>query len=327
VIRLFGMRPEQALLERFSAELDALFGTDARLGVAVSGGPDSLALLVLAAAARPGKVEAATIDHGLRPEAHEEAAMVGQICERLGVPHSTLTARWNEIPQTAIQERARNQRYRLLGYWGEERGLGALATAHHADDQAETLLMRLSRGAGVRGLAGMRPRAVAPGSHLRLVRPLLSWRRSELERICADAGLSPAADPSNHDDRFERVRVRQAVAGLGWLDASALARSAANLADADDALDWAMKAEWKRSVRERFGAIIYSPGEAPAEIVRRTVARIVRKLATEGDTELRGRELDHLLGELRAGADATIRGVRCGGGRDWRFSVAPARRS
>jgi tRNA(Ile)-lysidine synthase len=155
---------------------------------------------------------------------------------------------------------------------------------------------------------------------------LLGWQRSQLEAICADAGLNPAADPSNGDDRFERVRVRQAIADLGWLDSSAMARSAAHLADADDALDWAMKTEWKRSVRERFGTTIYTPGEVPAEIARRTVARIIRKLATEGDPELRGRELDNLLSELKRGRDATLRGVRCSGGREWRFAPAPARR-
>ena len=172
----------------------------------------------------------------------------------------------------------------------------------------------------------MRPRSITHGSHIRLFRPLLGWRRLELEAICAGAGLAPAADPSNHDDRFERVRVRQAMTKLDWLDASALARSAAHLADAEDALDWAMKNAWKHSVHERFGTTTYSPGDAPAEIVRRTVARIVRKLATEGDPELRGREIDHLLGELREGRDATIRGVHCSGGREWRFAPAPARR-
>jgi tRNA(Ile)-lysidine synthase len=321
------MVPEQALVERFSADLEALVAPDTRIGLAVSGGPDSLALLLLAAAVRRGKIEAATIDHGLRPEAPDEAATVAGICERLDVPHSILTARWSELPETAIQERARHQRYKLLGYWAEERGLGALATGHHADDQAETLMMRLARGSGVRGLAGMRPRGVAPGSHIRLVRPLLGWRRFELEHICAEAGLTPIADPSNHDDRFERVRVRQALANRDWLDASSIARSAANLADADDALDWAAKTEWNHAVRERFGWIVYRPGQAPAEVLRRIVSRIIRKLATEGDPELRGRELDHLLGELGSGADATIRGVRCSGGREWRFTVAPARRS
>src|SRR5437764_4496837 len=154
---------EAALLDRFCADLDALIARDARIGVAVSGGPDSLAWLWLAAAARPGRVEAATIDHGLRAEARDEAAMVADVCDRLGIRHATLTARWSELPETAIQERARNQRYRLLGYWAEERGLDVLATAHHAEDQAETVLMRLSRGSGVRGLAGIRPRSVSPG--------------------------------------------------------------------------------------------------------------------------------------------------------------------
>src|SRR5206468_9734453 len=133
-----GLGIEEPLLNRFRHDLDALVPGDVRIGVAVSGGPDSLALLLLAAAARPGQVEAATIDHGLRAEAHDEAVMVAAVCDRLAVRHATLTARWSEVPETAIQERARNQRYRLLGYWAEERGLDALATAHHAEDQAET---------------------------------------------------------------------------------------------------------------------------------------------------------------------------------------------
>ena len=319
------MVPEQAALQRFRADLDALVEPGVRIGVAVSGGSDSLALLVLTASARPGQVEAATVDHGLRSEAHSEAAAVAEICDRLEIPHATLAAHWNEIPQTAIQERARIQRYRLLGYWAEERGLGALATGHHADDQAETLLMRLARGSGVRGLAGMRPRSVAPGSHVRLIRPLLGWRRSELEEICSDAGLSPAADPSNEDERFERVRVRRALADLDWLDPAAAARSAANLAGADTALDWAAKVEWKNAVEERRGTIRYRPADAPAEIVRRIAARAIRKLATEGDTELRGRELDRLLMTLSRGETTTLRGVLCSGGPQWRFSKAPAR--
>src|SRR3954454_785271 len=258
---------EAALLQRFRADLDGLVTAEARIGVAVSGGPDSLALLLLTAAARPGQVEAATIDHGLRPEAPDEAAMVAAVCSRLGVRHATLTARWSEVPETAIQERARNQRYRLLGYWAEEHGLDALATAHHAEDQAETVLMRLARGSGVRGLAAMRPRSVSPGVHIRLVRPLLGWRRAELEQLCNAAGLTPAADPSNQDERFERVRVRRALAALDWLDAGAVAHSAANLADADAALDWAARAEWNHHVHEKHRNITYRPSDAPVEIV------------------------------------------------------------
>ncbi len=318
---------EASLLDRFGTDLDALIAPQGRIGVAVSGGPDSLALLLLAAAARPGQVEAATVDHALRSGARAEAEMVAELCERLAVPHTILTARWTEMPETAIQERARGERYRLLGYWAEERGLSALTTAHHADDQAETLLMRLARGAGVRGLAAMRPRAIAPGAHVRLIRPLLGWRRVELERICADAGVTPARDPSNVDDRFERVRVRRALAEMDWLDPEAIARSAANLADADEALRWAAAIEWNRAVGVKRGGIAYRHADAPREIVRRVVSRAVRKLATEGEADLRGPELDRLLASLSAGDTVTLRGVLCSGGSVWRFTGAPPRRS
>ena len=319
------MLPEAALADRFSTDLRPLLADGARLGVAVSGGPDSLALLLLAAAARPGLIEAATVDHGLRPEARGEAEVVAGICAGLGVPHAILTARWSEVPATAVQERARAQRYRLLGYWAEERRLDALATGHHADDQAETLLMRLARGSGARGLAAMRPRSIAPGSHMRLIRPLLGWRRSELEGLCAAAGIAALADPSNDDERFERVRVRNALRTLDWLDPAVVARSAANLGEADSALDWAARNEWKHAVTERRGIIVFRPGELPTEIVRRIVSRAIRKLATEGEAELRGAELDRLLGTLADGGTATIRGVLCAGGREWRFEPAPAR--
>ena len=315
-----------AILERFRADLDPLIAAGARIGIGVSGGPDSLALLLLVAASRPGHIEAATIDHALRPGSRDEAEMVGEVCAERGIPHTILSARWAELPETAIQERARSQRYRLLGYWAEERALAAIMTAHHADDQAETLLMRLARGAGVRGLAGMRNQAVTPGSHVALVRPLLGWRHRELEAICADAGVTPVADPSNEDERFERVRIRNSLADCAWLDSGAVAQSAANLADADTALEWAMRNEWRNAVVEKGGTIVYRRGDAPAEIVRRIVTRAIRKLATEGDHDLRGRDLDQLLAALAAGGDATLRGVHCRGGGEWRFSPAPPRR-
>ncbi|HWJ39316.1 MAG TPA: tRNA lysidine(34) synthetase TilS [Sphingomicrobium sp.] len=321
------MVPEPAFVERFEADLDPLIAPGARLGIAVSGGPDSLALLLLAAAARPGDIEAASVDHGLRSGARDEASMVGEICAKLNVPHAILTARWNELPSTAIQERARRERYRLLGYWTEERRLEALVTAHHADDQAETVLMRFNRGSGVRGLAGMRVRSITPGNHVRLLRPLLGWRRTDLERICADAGVTPVADPSNADERFERVRIRRSLAHADWLDPSALARSAAYLAEADAALEWAARLEWARAVHERRGEIVYRPDEAPAEILRRVISRILRKLASEGETEFRGAELDRLLESLVSGNVSTLRGVQCTGGREWRFRPASPRRA
>jgi tRNA(Ile)-lysidine synthase len=323
-------RPKQnaGTLDRFRRHLDALVGPDVPIGIAVSGGPDSVALLLLAAEARPLHVEAATVDHALRPESRLEAEMVASLCERLGIPHSILTATWEAKPATAIQERARAVRYRLLGQWAVDRGLGALLTAHHLDDQAETLLMRLARGAGVRGLAGMRPIARVPGGKLALVRPLLGWRRSELEAVCAAAEVEPAQDPSNSDEQFERVRVRRALAQSGWLDPQAIAASAGNLAQADAALYWAATGEWKRSVSLGDGSIVYRPADAPREIRRRIVRRAVLMLATEGGgAELRGRELEQVLNALAAGRQATLRGVLCAGGAEWRFSRAPARRT
>ncbi len=320
------LRPDASAVSRFQHDIDALVGVGNRIGLAVSGGPDSVALLLLAAAARPGLVEVATVDHALRDESRAEADSVAALCERLEVPHAILTVRWREKPQTGIQQRARHARYRLLGRWAREKELSALLTAHHLDDQAETLLMRLARGAGVNGLAGMRRVSQVPGGTLALVRPLLDWRHAELERLCADAGVIPVADPSNDDAQFERVRVRRALAGADWLDPQALTLSAANLADADAAIGWASTQVWNRAVTQRGNAILFRPQGIPREIRRRLVRRAVLKLATEGKrTEVRGRELDRLLALLAAGKKATLRGVLCSGGNEWRFVPAPNR--
>ena len=312
-------------IERFRRDLDAVVAPDTSIGLAVSGGPDSLALLLLAAEARPLQVEAATVDHALRPESRAEAEMVGQLCERLGVPHAILTADWEQKPETGIQERARIMRYRQLGDWARERGLGAIATAHHVDDQAETLLMRLARGAGVRGLAGMRPVGRGTADAISIIRPLLGWRHSELEAVCASAGVVPVQDPSNEDEQFERVRVRKALAAADWIDAAAIAATAGHLAQAEGALQWTTTLEWQRAVTRSEGQIVYKPTDAPREIRRRIIRRAILTLATEGAAELRGRELDQVLAALRTGRRATLRGVLCIGGPEWRFTRAPAR--
>ncbi len=321
------VEPQAEAIERFRHDLDALIGAQGLVGVAVSGGPDSLALLALTAAARPGSIEAATVDHALRPGARAEADMVARVCRTLGVPHQTLTVKWATTPETALQERARAERYNLLSKWAKDRGLHAILTAHHLDDQAETFMMRLTRGAGVRGLAGMRRSAPVPGSDMPLLRPLLGWRRMELEQICADFGLTPIADPSNVDEQFERVRVRRALAGSGWLNSRGVAASAQNLAEADGALGWATTQAWARAVSEGEGEIRFVPADMPREIRRRIVLRAVARLATEGaGAELRGREIDRLLTTLAGGGQATVRGVLCSGGKEWRFSPAPPRR-
>ncbi len=322
------LRPADQLVARFSRQLDRLTPSDQPIGVAVSGGPDSLALLLLAAAARPGRVEAASVDHGLREGSAKEAADVAAVCATLGVPHAILTAEWETTPEQAIQERARIERYRLLVKWAEERNLAALVTAHHADDQAETVMMRLARGAGVKGLSAMRVKGPVPGAALILLRPLLRWRHRELADICLAAGLVAADDPSNDDSQFERVRMRKALADADWIDPAAVVKSAANLAEADSALHWATTQEWKRVVKRNGAQIAFRPTGIPREIRRRLTRRAVLALASEGKgADLRGPQLDRLLMALAGGRKATLRGVLCIGGEVWRFGKAPARRA
>ena len=321
------MVPDVPLVDRFRADLEPLIEPGTRFGVAVSGGPDSLALLLLAASARPGEFEAATVDHGLRPESGAEAEMVANLCEEMDVPHAILAIEWDLPPASAIQEQARAVRYGAIAAWMHDRDIGALLTAHHLDDQAETLVMRLNRGSGVRGLAGMRRKSKAPGyPDLALLRPLLSWRRAELERICSEAGVEPVSDPSNLDERFERVRIRRALAAADWLDPEALARSAENLGWSDEALDWATGQVWAGFVEVGDDEIVYRDPGAPRDILRRIVAQAIAQLGNEGEPDdLRGRELEGLLSALEGAKTTTLRGVRCSGGPRWTFSRAAPR--
>lgn len=291
----------------------------ARLGIAVSGGPDSLALLLLAHAALPGRVEAATVDHGLRTESAAEAAEVARVCGDLGIPHAILTV---EVAPGNVQAEARAARYAALSEWAAAREIAALATAHHADDQAETLLMRLNRASGVAGLAGTRGRGRVPGGELPLLRPVLGWRRSALGDVVEAAGLVAAQDPSNANDRFDRVRIRKALAEADWLDVAAIAQSAAHIAEADAALDWMAALEWRSCVRKEPMGLKYRP-QAPRAVALRVVARIVRELDGE---DARGGAVARLVDGLSAGQPASVGNLvarpNAGG---WSFAKAPVR--
>jgi tRNA(Ile)-lysidine synthase len=285
--------------------------------VAVSGGPDSVALLLLAHAAFPGITEAATVDHQLRAASASEAASVAALCASLGIPHATLCP---DTPITGnLQSAAREARYVLLERWADARELDWIATAHHADDQLETLLMRLNRGSGLGGLAGVRPR------HGRIIRPLLGWRRAELGRIVEQAGITPIDDPSNRDERFDRARMRGALAEAGWLDPVSATRSAAALAEAEAALQWVTEAYAGRRVAAQSGVVSLDPRALPAELLRRLTLHCLRQI--EPSASPRGDELDRLLTGLAEGRTATLSGVKCSGGDFWLFSAAPARRT
>jgi tRNA(Ile)-lysidine synthase len=178
--------------------------------------------------------------------------------------------------------------------------------------------MRLNRGAGVAGLSGVR------AANGRVLRPLLGWRRGELTQIVQAAAIEPVADPSNVDERFDRARIRRRLGETDWIDPQALARSAAALAEADAALDWVTD----RLMDERAGgsaaAARLDPTGLPPELLRRLVWRMLRRIAPEA--EPRGDELLRLMATLEQGHTATLCGVKCRGGPEWRFGPAPPRR-
>lgn len=319
--------PTAELVSRFRLDLEAVAGAPrGPFGVAVSGGPDSLALLLLAYAAFPGRLRAATVDHGLRPEGMAEAETVARLCAGIGVPHRILPVRV-EAAGEGLQAAARAQRYAALAAWMAKEGLDLLLTAHHADDQAETLLMRLARGSGVAGLAGVRAAGPVPGAggEVRLCRPLLGWRRSELEAVVAAAGLEAANDPSNQDERFDRARLRRRLAEAPWLDPAAIARSAALLAEAEAALEWTAGPLFAARAEVEEKSVRLRPNGLPPELLRRLVLRCLRQLAPEAKP--RGEKLAAFIGRLEQGGAATLCEVKGVGGETWRFEPAPARRA
>jgi tRNA(Ile)-lysidine synthase len=263
-----------------AAALFAPLASEGSLLLAVSGGPDSVALMLLAAqwSLRTKRdIATATIDHGLRPESHNEALLVGQWARAQGFSHHLLT--WRGVkPSTRIQERARKARYQLLAQCAHDVGATAIVTAHHADDQAETILFRLTRGSGVAGLAGMA--AVSSLDDLRLRRPLLSMRKQQLEAVCVKAGHDFLRDPSNENPDFARTRLRLLKSSLAQqgLDCAALLRLGARAAQAEEALAWSAArilassphARGDNDNVSRFDALMLQT--LPKELLQRVVA-------------------------------------------------------
>lgn len=326
----------EAAVARFRAHLLTLTGpVDGRLvALAVSGGADSMAMLALAVAAWPGQVIAATVDHGLRADSAGEAAMVAGWCAGAGVPHATLTITEPRAAGDNLHDWARRERYRLLSHWGLAAGAHLLATAHHADDQAETFLMRAARGSGVAGLAGIRATQPLGESMIILVRPLLGWRRAELRAVALAAGLPFVDDPSNSDHRFDRARFRTLIEQTPLLDAAQLARAAGHAAEADATLRaiedrlWAQRAVYDEADRAVRLDIADLPRELKRRLARRTIhsVRAAHGIAQPDFTD--AENIEPLLDALDAGKAATHAGIKArSGGTAWHFSPAPPRRS
>ncbi|HEX8214502.1 MAG TPA: tRNA lysidine(34) synthetase TilS [Allosphingosinicella sp.] len=315
-----------AQAERFRSALERLAGPRVqRLGVAVSGGPDSLALLLLATAGYPGRVHAATVDHHLRPESAEEARFVAGLCARLDVPHSVLPVEVACGGQ-GMQGEARRARYDALARWAAEQGISTVCTAHHADDQAETVLMRLQRGSGAAGLAGVRP--VRKVGDLLVARPLLDWSRAQLAALVEEAGLTAIADPSNQDSRFDRVRMRSFLAANPQFEARRLARSAASLGEANQALEWAADLLEAERCAPLDGEWRIDATDLPRELARRLLARALAAIQRDNGLQAcSAPDLEGLLRTLEAGGTGTLAGVMASAsGSAWRVRQAPPRR-
>jgi tRNA(Ile)-lysidine synthase len=267
--------------------LDAVFAPFAglaRVALAVSGGADSLALLILAArwrVATPGAPELLVfcVDHGLRPESAEELRFVEAVARRHGLAFRGL--QWEgPVPPSGIEAAARSARYRLMVEAARLEGVRHIATAHHRDDQAETFLMRLARGSGVYGLAAMAAETDRGG--VRLLRPLLGIPHDALVAIVRKAGLEPVADPHNDDPAFDRVRFRRLLPTLAreGLDPATLADTAMRLGRAAAALDHYVVRLFERAAEADVygGARLEAEAWAdePEEVRLRALARMLR---------------------------------------------------
>lgn len=300
-----------------------------RIAVGVSGGPDSLALLLLLdrwTRDRGGSVLALTVDHGLRPDAAREAADVAALCAARGMDHRTLriTA---PAPPSGLQAWARRRRHAALEAACEADGILHLALAHHADDQAETVLLRLSRGSGPDGLAGMA--ALRETGAVRLLRPLLDVPRTALAATCADAGLAWAVDPSNADPRFARARLRAVAPQLAaeGLSAASLATVAARAGRVRAVVERATADLLARAATvHEAGFVRFDPAAlraADREIARRAFAAAI-SAAGAADRPAREEAVDRML-DLATGdgaAPGTLAGARV---LRWRGTVVVCR--
>jgi tRNA(Ile)-lysidine synthase len=270
------------------------------LVLAVSGGPDSTALMMLAARwagslKRKPRLFAVTVDHGLRAESKREAAGVARLARKLKVPHRTL--RWTgKKPKTGLPQAARHARYRLLGDAARKLGAAHILTAHTLDDQAETVMIRMMRGSGMTGLGAMARFAKLPrdgqGS-VELVRPLLEIPKARLIATLKAAKIPFADDPTNRDPRFTRARLRGLMPQLAaeGLDARRLALLAARLKRADAAIEAVtdQAIDYLAPHARAFHALAFEAAGffiLPTEIGLRILGRAITRLGDEGPVEL-----------------------------------------
>jgi tRNA(Ile)-lysidine synthase len=284
------------------------------LALAVSGGPDSLAMLLLAADAGY-RITVLTVDHGLRPAAASEAAYVAEICAERRIPQTTLRVTVAAGGE-GVQAAARRARYAAMGGWCVDNGVRFLLTAHHADDQAETMLMRLARGSGLAGMVGIRARRRLDGYPVDLLRPLLGVRKLDLVALVEAAGLRLIADPSNDEPGYDRTIARRLLLG-GGIDSARATATAAHLADAEAALAWTADEAWAGRARVDTAGVELDARGLPDELVRRLVMRAIVTVVPSATPD--GPAVARLIAGLAGGAPGNLAGVAAEPGARWRF--------
>jgi len=284
-----------------------------RIGVAISGGSDSTALLVKMANWAVGRgitVFAATVDHGLRPEAASEAQQVAGLCATLGIAHMILPWRgWDG--RGNLQDQARQARHLLLSDWAHSAEIETIALGHSLNDQAETVMLRLMRGSGVDGLAGMASGVTR--SNIRWIRPLLGTSRQDIRDELTDQGIAWSDDPSNQDIGFERIKVRKLMRELD-ISNTGLAETAGRMQRAREALEIETHqtasaiAEVTLAGDVEFDRVKFF--ETPEEIRQRLLAHALKWVASNAYRP----RLDGLLRVMKslvAGNKATLAGCVC----------------
>lgn len=305
--------PHSAMLKHFFASAFT-FDKPEHVGVAVSGGGDSMALLRLMVGWGQElgvRVSAVTVNHGLRPEAAREAQFVGETCEKLKVQHTTLNwTGWSGAGN--MQDAARRARYGLMADWAKEREINTIALGHTADDQAETFFMRLARASGIDGLTGMQRRRQSNG--ITWVRPLLMQERFELRQYLRDLRQPWIDDPSNDDEAYDRVKARKAMAALTDLgiDTHVVGRVMDHLSQVQSALDIATHDHAIDCMVEDNGDLVIDRkrfATAAPEVNRRLIAHALKWIAAS-DYGPRGMKLQEFMSSMLRGKDATLHGVR-----------------
>ena len=265
--------------------------THPKIAVAVSGGGDSMALALLVrdwvkghGGPNGGELIALTVDHGLRAESAAEAQKVGALLKDKGIAHELLV--WQgDKPETHIQERAREARYKILTEACRKRGFGFLAVAHNLEDQTETFWMRLAHGSGLDGLAGMTPSRDVDG--VKIIRPVMGFTRADLRATCEHYKVAWIEDPSNKNDKYLRVRLREfedVLAQEGFTPAR-LAQTMQKLEDAREALAVMVATAFSTSVQvhpEGYATLNTQQWQkSPKEIQRRVLAQALTSVSPQ----------------------------------------------